>query len=101
MTDKAVLIEFELNVIGRTREEAVQLLDDLANAMLLQVGGTPWVAYREDINKTHEPSLTISDDQGFYYKACRAYTFNGPHVGTDAIRPLHEGFDLQKRLVEE
>lgn len=104
MAANAVVTQFTFGVIGRSRDETIAAADDVANAILAELGGEPWLMVDDDWDRNHvsdsKQPLLLADDQGFFYTGKRRYVFNGPHVG-GAEFPMHEGHNIQKRIRDE
>lgn len=96
MENPRVVTEFAFQVQSRTREEGIAAADRLAAAILLELGGEPWIMVDDDFKKVApDTRLTIVDEQGFMYAGLRRYVFRGPLVGqTNA--PSHDGFRTQR-----
>lgn len=98
---KAVVTEFAFKVVGRTRDECIEIADRAAHEFLSVVGGEPWIMLDDDWQRRSighgERPITLADDQGFYYTGVRKYMFNGPFLGA-AKYPTHDGWKTQKQI---
>ena len=97
---KAVVVQADFKVIGRSREEALDLMDQVKFSFLNDVGGAPWVAVNDDVQKQHMPQAMICDADGFVYQGLLTLQYGGPFVYADA-RPMHEGHKLQLRSEDD
>jgi hypothetical protein len=96
---KAAVMNFEVNVLARTRDEAFTLMDEMALKVLSEVGGAPWVAHDDDVSREQAPQVTLADENGFLYKGKRTMVYCGPIVHHDG-QPEHDGFKVQTRSDE-
>jgi hypothetical protein len=94
MSSNAIVFNFEFVCIGRTRDEAIALMDDAQLGIMSQIGGAPWVMVDDDITRVHNPALTLCDDQGFVYQGKRSCRFQGPLLDT-GTQTYHDGFKPQ------
>lgn len=95
-----VIPEFSFMVQARTREEGVDAAERLAAAILLELGGEPWIMVDDDFKKVAPPErLTLVDEQGFMYVGLRRYVFRGPLVGQTNVAS-HDGFRTQRNQDE-
>lgn len=86
---KAAVLSFELVVAGRTRTEALDLLDTTMLATLNHIGGAPWVPLDDDVSRVQMPGAALADEYGFIYQAKKTMRFGGPIL--DQGETYHEG----------
>lgn len=96
---KSAVAEFSYLVQGRTRSETLDKMDSLGRAIIMELGGAPWVMLDDDVVRVHIPGHALADDQGFAYQGKRLYKFGGPMLGKDAV-PSHENFQVQDGVEE-
>lgn len=93
---KAVVLTIDFKIIGRTREETLDLMDQVKLNTLNELGGAPWVATNDDVVKEHMPQALICDGQGFIYQGHLTLQFGGPMVFSEG-QPMHDGHKMQIR----
>jgi hypothetical protein len=93
----AAVLQFGFKVVARTRDEALALMDDVALAVLDNVGGSSWVSNDDDVQKQHKPGLVFSDEHGYAYFGERTMQFTGPWTDMHGHIPQHDGFRVQSR----
>jgi hypothetical protein len=88
--------EFSLEVRANSRESAIEEIDRLSNDVLALVGGTPWLAVDDDVQKVPitQEAWQIGDD-GFVFVAKKRYIYKGPSkIGPETH--FHDMYHPQK-----
>lgn len=89
----------QYTVVGRTREECIDLMDSTGLIVLDKIGGAPWVTIDDDIKRLHNPQASVADDQGFLYQGVRSMSFQGPILNT-GTQTYHEGNKPQHSVMD-
>lgn len=95
----AITQHISFGVMGTTRDEVVNKLDDLGSLFLDHIGGMPWEMPDDDTRRA-KVTNTVADDQGYAYFGVRTYSFQGPFVG-DISLPTHPGAHPQKEAGDD
>jgi hypothetical protein len=86
---------FEFSVLSDKRDDVIREMDAIALQILQAVGGEPWVAVDDDVQrKPMSPNPTSDDDFAYFGK--RSMVFKGPMKFGDNSLPFHDGFRPQK-----
>lgn len=94
----ASVLKFEFKVLGTSKEECIETLDNIVSSILLKEGGEPWVTVQEAYEKqmiNQEVALS-GDPRGFIWVGVRTVLFTGPSK-LDSIEPtFRDGFRPQQ-----
>lgn len=88
--------EFSLEVRANTREKAIEEIDAISNRVLLDIGGEPWLAVDDDVQKTpiSQNAFQMGED-GFVFVAKKRYLYKGPsRIGPEIHH--REGYQPQR-----
>lgn len=93
----ASVLKFEYKVMGQTREECIEALEEIVAGTILKEGGEPWVTIQESYHKTLvEETLAFSGDpRGFVWVGVREVVFTGPTKLDTIDATFRDGFRPQ------
>jgi len=89
------ILKFSFSAIGDTRQKVTDEIDGKVNAMLLEVGGEPWVVITDEIRKICVNPRDFDDPRSFVYLAQQEVVFTGPSPLGKQIDPFRDGFRPQ------
>lgn len=94
----ASVLKFEYKVMGQTRDEVIDSLDEIVGQVILQEGGEPWVSVEEVYTKTMiDQELALSGDpRGFIWIGVRSVLFTGPTKLAGIEPTFRDGFRPQQ-----
>lgn len=88
--------EFSFTVVGETRDKVAAEMDEVTLRFLDQVGGEPWLAIDDDIQRQAMVNGQLVSDQQFSYVGRKRMLFRGP-MNMHNMEPLtnRDGFRPQ------
>ena len=78
----ASVIKCHFAVVGESRDEVIEKIEELTLDFLSKAGGEPWLITSDDMNKlvTDEKAFLTGNPAGAYYQGSRTLFFAGPNV---------------------
>lgn len=90
------LTKFQFTVVGKTRDEVNDKMEEVALKIITEEGGEPWLVTQDETQKVavNERQFLMGDPNAAFYVGNRTLLFTGPNKLV-SDQPFHDGYRPQ------